>query len=129
MLRHSRHIAKGAYAYGIDAPMLLALRFLVAAIALWAILSRLNRQASRVSLKELRPEPRWGSRVTALSSFFQGSGNGPDSVVGLLGSAIRSLNLLEGSQAGSGPMRSSGSARRDPVRSFDRRARISLKVG
>jgi drug/metabolite transporter (DMT)-like permease len=45
--------SKFAYASGIDAPLLLALRFLVAAVALWFYFLIFNREGIRISRKEL----------------------------------------------------------------------------
>jgi len=45
--------SKLAYASGIDAPLLLALRFLVAAVALWFYFLVFNRAGIRISRKEL----------------------------------------------------------------------------
>ncbi len=45
--------AKFAYAEGVHAPMLLALRFLVAAIALWTYFSIFKRDVVRIGRKEL----------------------------------------------------------------------------
>lgn len=78
--------AKGAYASGMDAPMLLSLRFLVAAIALWSYFLVFNREAIRVSLRELATCAALGLAGYGIFSslLFKALETAPASVVGLL---------------------------------------------
>jgi drug/metabolite transporter (DMT)-like permease len=78
--------SKLAYASGIDAALLLALRFLVAAIALWAYFLIFNRDAIRIGRKELATCAGLGLAGYGIFSnlVFKAFETTPASIVGLL---------------------------------------------
>jgi drug/metabolite transporter (DMT)-like permease len=78
--------SKLAYASGIDSALLLALRFLVAAIALWAYFLIFNREAIRIGRKELATCAGLGLAGYGIFSnlVFKAFETTPASIVGLL---------------------------------------------
>lgn len=78
--------SKFAYASGIDAPLLLALRFLVAAIVLWSYFLLFNRDGIRVSRKELATCAALGLAGYGIFStlLFKAFETTPASIVSLL---------------------------------------------
>lgn len=78
--------SKFAYASGIDAPLLLALRFLVAAVALWSYFLLFNRDGIRISRKELATCAALGLAGYGIFStlIFKAFETTPASIVSLL---------------------------------------------
>jgi len=78
--------SKLAYAQGIDAGLLLALRFAVAAIALWAYFLIFNRDSIRIARKELGTCAALGLAGYGIFSnlVFKAFETTPSSIVGLL---------------------------------------------
>jgi Permeases of the drug/metabolite transporter (DMT) superfamily len=78
--------SKFAYASGIDAPLLLALRFLVAAVALWLYFLVFNRDGIRISRKELATCAALGLAGYGIFStlLFKAFETTPASIVSLL---------------------------------------------
>ena len=78
--------AKFAYSEGIDSATLLALRFLVAAIALWAYFLIFNRSAIRISRKQLAVTAALGIAGYGVFSnlVFKALETTPASITGLL---------------------------------------------
>jgi drug/metabolite transporter (DMT)-like permease len=78
--------SKLAYASGIDAGALLALRFIVAAVALWAYFLIFNRKGIRVARKELAICAALGLAGYGIFSnlIFKAFETTPSSIVGLL---------------------------------------------
>lgn len=78
--------SKFAYASGIDAPLLLALRFLVASVALWLYFLVFNRDGIRISRKELATCAALGLAGYGIFStlLFKAFETTPASIVSLL---------------------------------------------
>lgn len=78
--------SKLAYGAGLDTPMLLALRFLVAAAALWLYFAAFNRSAIRISRKQLATCAALGLAGYGIFSTltFKAFESAPASTVGLL---------------------------------------------
>jgi drug/metabolite transporter (DMT)-like permease len=78
--------SKFAYASGIDAPLLLALRFFVAAVALWLYFLIFNRAGIRISRKELATCAALGLAGYGIFStlLFKAFETTPASIVSLL---------------------------------------------